>query len=578
MALTYSINGLGVIANCDSLTADTGSLGGAWLELGGGTRSLNPDTYLYGSSSIGSTYAAKDGFTYYDFPASPLDFATTLNGQYIYIWINISSAGTLAPLGTAGDGGLSIVIGDVTSDWSSWIIAGSDGSNGFAGGWKLFVIDPNSTPSNIGGTGADLTAVVNIGLWIDTDISVRADSIFIDQIAVGDGIRVTGTSTIGYEDLVNWCTDYPNRAWGMFQQREGIYYSYGNLYVGDSVNQTETTTFSDSGKVIQYGISEYWHPTLGAGSTPVWITSYPTTGDGIIIEEHASFDTTFSSTNNTIGGTSLSISQQAIYTQPLSINTTNATSFIDTGGAFKNLDNLTLISTDSITSKVFDLCKTFTIGASTFTHNTINTSDLITIDSTSTFTNNNINNSVGAISLTTASLAYLVNCTFTSNGSNHAVELTSIGGGSMSWDSVTSSYDSGAIGSPVTPTTTGNEDLYINVATGTIDVNVASGATIPSIRSAGAIVNVVAGLVTVTFTGIPDSVETRIRQGSYTIFHEQNAAGGSVSYQYTHNGDELVTVLFSGAGIISSKQLKITLGSSDQSIPMTFETDPSYIN
>ena len=95
MALTIAIEGKGVIANCDSLTADTGGAGtGTWHELGGGSISLNPDVYLYGSNSIGSQYASKSGWTYFD-EKTGLDFTPTTGtetDQFIYIWVNILAA------------------------------------------------------------------------------------------------------------------------------------------------------------------------------------------------------------------------------------------------------------------------------------------------------------------------------------------------------------------------------------------------------------------------------------------------------------------------------------------------------
>ena len=147
MALTINIEGKGVIANCDSLTADTGSLGGAWLELGGGTRSVNTDKYLSGTTSIGSTYASKSGYTYYDIPTgTELDFSIggAEEGQFIYIMLSVSST---AAFDILANNGFSIRLGTSTTDYRDFLIAGSDDANSWAGDWKVFVIYPTNTGS-----------------------------------------------------------------------------------------------------------------------------------------------------------------------------------------------------------------------------------------------------------------------------------------------------------------------------------------------------------------------------------------------------------------------------------------------
>ena len=293
MALTITIEGKGVIANCDLLTNDTGGTGtGDWSEEGGGTMTLSPDVYLYGSGSIGGKYASKSGFQQFDLGAgNELDF-TAVTGteadQFIYMWVNMAAFGTLETLANFG---LCIRISSSspgTTNYIDYLIAANDGANGWTGGWKLFVIDPTLTPSRVSGTQSSIIASVRtLGIWIDTAKSVRAESLWIDQIAVAKGLRVTGTSTTGWKDVVDYCTDYTNRAWGMFQERDGVYYSFGKIYIGDAVNQVANVSFTDSGRIIQYGISQYYESSA-------WKTSFSINASGIVIEDHASYTTTFS--------------------------------------------------------------------------------------------------------------------------------------------------------------------------------------------------------------------------------------------------------------------------------------------
>ena len=288
MALTIAIEGTGVIANCDSLT-DTA--GGAWAEEGGGTMALTPDVFLYGINSIAGQYANKDGYQKYT-PTTPLNFGTGGNqeGEFIYMWLNMAAFAVLDDIST---GGLTIRVSSSaagTTDYKDFIIAGGNqnsngvSANGWTGGWKLFVVDPNITASRSNGT-LDLTSVLNIGIYMDTWDSVRAEAIFIDQIAVGTGLRITGTSTTGWKDVMEYCTDYANRAWGMVQERDGVYYIFGKIYIGDT-NQAADTSFEDSGRILQFGTTQYYESST-------WKTTLPTTACGIIIEDNATYKTTF---------------------------------------------------------------------------------------------------------------------------------------------------------------------------------------------------------------------------------------------------------------------------------------------
>lgn len=190
------------------------------------------------------------------------------------------------------------------------------------------------------------------------------------------------------------------------------------------------------------------------------------------------------------------------------------------------------------------------------------------------FTNPVITANTAAV--VTDDLADIGDADFTRGTNGYAVELTSIGAGSMIWSGTLSGYRSGATGSPITATNLGDEAIFVNVASGTLDINVAAGATIPSVRSAGAIVNVIAGLVTLSISTQTGN-EVRIKQGSYTIQHNQNVVGEVETYSYTYAADTRVTISVGNSGFIRRSEL-ITLPSSDSLSSFTLEPDPSYIS
>lgn len=296
MALTYAIEGKGVIANADA-TSDTA--GGTWGFSGSGgvANGTTTDTYYYGNTSFSMALSgAKNGWLYHDIGAgNELDFSGggTEEGQFVYVWVHCPTAGLTDTLANEG---ISIRIGSGTGAYRSFIIGGSNGTNGWDGGWQCFVIDPTKTGS-IADTGTpNLASIRYIGLRGATTATAKGDNFFISQIAVGSGLRITGTSTTAWDDAVTYCTDLPNRAWGMLQEREGIYYAYGNIIIGDTT-QTAATDFDDEGRVVQFGVSEYWS---GTGTT--FVTSLPTTACGITVEDaSATHTTTF--TDGVIVGT-----------------------------------------------------------------------------------------------------------------------------------------------------------------------------------------------------------------------------------------------------------------------------------
>ncbi|MBT8448731.1 MAG: hypothetical protein KJO69_03525 [Gammaproteobacteria bacterium] len=292
MALTYAIEGKGVIANADNYTTDTA--GGSWgvTGSGGASAGTTTDTYYYGTTSISSAVSGNNkwAWIYHDIGAgNELDFgaAGTEENQFIYIWVHCPTTGLSKTLANEG---VSIRVGSGTAAYRTFIIAGSDATNGWDGGWQCFVIDPTKTGS-IADTGTpNLSSIRYIGPQMETTATAKGDNLFVSQIAVGSGLRITGTSTTGWLDAVTYCTDLANRAWGMLQEREGVYYGYGNIIVG-SPTMTGNCSFVDSGRVLQFGISEYWS---GTGTT--FNTSLPTTASGITLEDDnvaTAYTTTF---------------------------------------------------------------------------------------------------------------------------------------------------------------------------------------------------------------------------------------------------------------------------------------------
>jgi hypothetical protein len=88
-------------------------------------------------------------------------------------------------------------------------------------------------------------------------------------------------------------------------------------------------------------------------------------------------------------------------------------------------------------------------------------------------------------------------------------------------------------------------------------------------------------VVTLTFTGIPSGLEARIKRGSLSIAADANVTSGSYIYTYNYVAGEKVTATFGGVGTSGTAYervtLEIDLTNSDQTIPLDFNINDSYV-
>jgi hypothetical protein len=286
MALTISISGTGELTNAES-TTNWGVSGS-----GGITAQQETDLVLQGTYAVScKSSGAKNAWLYWDeYTASgstPLNFQSG-GGQYqelMFIWFNCT---TIGALDTKANAGLAIQMGTDASNYRTWILGGNDDfGNNYTGGWQCVVIDPTKAGS-VSDTGTYATNDVRwVGIYIKTLGTSKSENLIIDTIAVGSGLTITGTDVTGWQEVSDYCNDYTNRAWGMFQERDGIFYAYGGLGIGGSA-QTENTVFSDESAVIKFGDYEYWD---SGGSA--WVTAIPDDANGLAVGDNATYYTTF---------------------------------------------------------------------------------------------------------------------------------------------------------------------------------------------------------------------------------------------------------------------------------------------
>ncbi|MCU0988036.1 MAG: hypothetical protein MUE63_00210 [Xanthomonadales bacterium] len=170
-------------------------------------------------------------------------------------------------------------------------------------------------------------------------------------------------------------------------------------------------------------------------------------------------------------------------------------------------------------------------------------------------------------SATLGAMEDITNCAFTSSGTGHAIEV----GGTAADIALVGNTFTGYAGSDGS---TGNEAIYVNIASGTVNINISGGDT-PSIRTAGAMVNVISG-ATVTFTGLPTGCDIVILTAGTSTILQQVDAHGSTSYAWGYSGTPTVDVGFIKPGYVPFYIRGLALGAADSSIPVSLTPDRNY--
>lgn len=477
-------------------------------------------------------------------------------GGTLFVWVQANGA-----MDTITNGGEQVVVGDGTNR-IGYHVGGSDAA-GFRHDdgpvkWTCHVLDLANKPANFtayAGTEANLNeaAITQVGVAFKTLSKAvgGATNCFWDIIRFADngvGIEVYGGTSGSPESLSTLCaTDRSTgnqQAYGIIREvGTGVYSIQGNINLGDATSTNacyididgETVLWEDRG----LSSSNYYRFTVAGNGTGV--TTVNITSSVLTVPSAAS----------------------------ASFNSNDA--------------NVTCDATDSVFTG-FD--QGISIGGNTVDWSgcTFNLCGLITLSSTSTLTGCTIVNSSSSASVTTADLEDVAATAFTSDGSNHAVELTSIGTGTMAWSNTLTNYVTGTAASPVTPTSTGNEAIYVNVATASnLTINVAAGATIPSIRVGASFtgsVNVVAGTVPLTIT-VQDEAGSPINLAQTAIYtttgtqlmNEDTNASGIATENFTYSTDTDIIIRvrksatadnpryfpFSATGVIESGGFSLTV-------------------
>jgi len=214
------------------------------------------------------TGSARDEGAWWDLsvttPGATVDFTADAN-RHVMVWVKFDS---ISFLDTLENGGIFIIAGSSTANWSKWYMLGSDV---YSGGWVRLILDMAKKPSENAGTPASMNAIQFLGVGVKMNGTVTgADNFFIDRLDYGQPELQAYADAVGNVD-VDWQAyfdedDAIGNKYGIIQKRPGNdpFFLLGGITAGLST-QSGTTTFLDASDAVV----EFTNPTYHNGDAVV---------------------------------------------------------------------------------------------------------------------------------------------------------------------------------------------------------------------------------------------------------------------------------------------------------------------
>lgn len=427
-----------------------------WSALGGGASGLGvgADFSMQGTFCVDKQVTASEKGQVYD-PGANVTIAA---GRHVYTWLFLATPGLADTLAARG---LTVAIGSSTTAYCKYHVEGSDTYGAAGRVARCYPVDPSVFSSNTGSSpyrtqvGSPSGAYRTFGGLTNITGSVKGANLGVDAIRHGTGVYVTGGDgadpDAAFSGLATQNDSISNR-WGVFTGVGAGYELQGKLYIGRNNSGTPTVcVFTDSNKTV--AIPE--NPHVSSTFNEIYV-------------DHAS--TVLTLTNVTVQ--SLGTTSPGLLTVDANNPTVNLT-----GCNFLDMGAFVLRSNTTADGVAWRRCGQITLNGATLSGCVVS-------------------NSTSAVSVVASTLNDIDDCTFVSDGSNHAVNLGTISATtSMNWNNFATGY-AGSNGS------TGNETILVNVASGqTLTINVGAGYTTPTYYNTGTgTVTVVSGQVTTTVT------------------------------------------------------------------------------
>ncbi len=449
-----------------------------WTYLGGPGLGAGVDFAMQGTNCVDKQVSASEKGQVYNYGSGITPGANT----HFFVWVFLATPGQAATLQNRG---LAIILGTGTSAYVAFHVEGSDtyGAAGRVGRCYpiRYVNTSNGSPPYRTLTGSPGANPQYFGATANIGGSVKSSNLGVDAIRYGTGAYITAGDSGDPATFTGFAaTDnaMANR-WGILIAAGGTYELQGRFVVGQNNTGTPTAAyFSDSSKVIV------------VVDTPHSLSDFTQ-----IIVDHAS--TTFILSSVTFLGLGANNPGRLIF------NNASTTGSL-TACTFENFGVTTLQAGVTTTDCIWRVCAQITQNGATLSGCSI------------------VRNSA-ASALLCNNPGVITNCTFESDGTGHAIELTAACAGNTY--SLTGNSFSGYA---TQDGSTGNEVLYNNSG-GAVTINRSGGTGAISVRNGAGASTTINDTVTVTLTGLKDNTEVRVYSAGTTteLAGTENATDGS---------------------------------------------------
>lgn len=515
-------------------TADTTTANGTFYRLNG-VNSGNPlaeaDAFVQGAGCIANKTGATTGTT--DVGGHFNATATfDLTNQHLFVWrLTVTSGNMLTRANQGISIGLTNTSTTSTSAWSTtnmkrWNVDGSD-TQPVSQGWKCYVIDPAGTADVSAGT-LTLSTVRNVGILCrqTSGVNTALNNVFVDVIRRGTGLTATTSlagDTITFQSIYDVDRTTAN-AWGVLTQNAGIYYGAGKMTIG-ATGQAAPCNFTDVDQVLiwrDYPVADtlYELRLLGASGNKTTMTL-----TACVVRGQAG--------------------------QVWNISADANSDFKAYACSFANIRSAVLSAGSVLDGCSIDVSGTIDVNGATISNCAFSnqTASQLKLDAASDATN-------------------LSSCTFASDGTGHAIEITAAGTYTLTGHTFT--------GYAASNGSTGNETIYVNLASGTVNISVDSSV---SVRTAGATVNVTVGQKTLTLTGLVAGSDIVILTAGTTTELANVDANAATTYAYTYSyaANTFVDVAVYKAGYVPYIVRGYLLENSNASLPIAQVIDRNYL-
>lgn len=459
----------------------------AWGELatmvaGGAPDEADTESALQGTNSCSQITNTTSLFSMCRILTTPV----TLSAGYVFlVW---HGHGVATALMDYANGGLRLAVATNLDNWKAWAIGGNDVPPFPYGKWVNNPIDPTVAADYTYGT-PPTTNYYGVGsAGILSQVVARGQPHIVDIIRYGRAeARFNGGETGNYATFAGFVAlnDAQTARWGLIQATTGGYLWKGLMTLGYS----SAVDFRDSNKTILVQDTR----KVSSGFNKIEIRQ----------------------ATSRVDWTGISISCLS----PSTTASKGAFEVIDNadvnfdGCTFTDLTTFIFLSNSTVIDTVFRRCGQITVGGGTFTDCTWDNS---------TATSN-------VLAASPANAALISNTSFTSDGTGHGIEIGGVAA-NITLTGITFTNYASVNGS------TGNEAIYVNIASGSMDI-IISGGTTPSIRTAGASVTVISGAVSATVT-VKDLDGNNIQSAMVLV---KAASGGPMPYDATVTITRLVS-------------------------------------